>query len=616
MNQQLATCAPQAPVVAFLAQAPDLGSNADNLWRIVGRCRWRCLAVFCLVSGLGALFLVSREPSYTARTVVVAASRQPDLATTDHVSPVLRTTPPREPDIESEVQIMISSRALSRIVRDLHLERYPEFQPALRAYHGSLLITLHGFWDLLIRGNAPDLNARAPAGTADDAIVELIRKRLKVEPIGRTTTVEISFTSHDSALAAQVSNAIAGQYIDNRHSIRVEDAERAATYLRTRASELREALTAAEAEVERFRAKTLRSDFDHLSSNLVTLKDLERQADVSRAVYEAFLGRVKVTEQVGFNEAQSWVISPATAPITPSSPNVVLVVGATLILAAGAAVSLALLVEHKARQTVLSTQHFVDKGLKALGIVPDLGKQGKSLKRALLASTDQTGPAFSESLGAIFTSVLELEQRDQSSLVLLVTSALPWEGKSTTAVALAAKMANAGKRVLLIDADLRAPRLHHAFGISTSPGLTECLDSSKDTRDAIHYDPRTGIAFLPAGARHSEPQNVLRSPRLFDSINTWRASYDFIVVDAPPVLPISDARILAPLTDFCIFVTRWRTTRWTVAMHALRLLRDSGVRLSGIVISKVDIKQLSTYEFADSEVYGRSYRRYTSLRTG
>ena len=194
--------------------------------------------------------------------------------------------------------------------------------------------------------------------------------------------------------------------------------------------------------------------------------------------------------------------------------------------------------------------------------------------------------------------------------MLLVTSCLPFEGKTTTAVALAAKMASAGKRVLLIDGDLRAPRLHQAFGLSTNRGLTDCLEATHDPSHSIQVDQATGISVLTAGPPLKEPQNALRSQHLADASEEWRASYDFVLIDSPPVLPIADACILAPLTDYSIFVVHWRKTRWAAAMHALRLLQDSGAELAGVVVAKVDVKQLATYEFADSEIYGRAYRRY------
>jgi capsular exopolysaccharide synthesis family protein len=173
-------------------------------------------------------------------------------------------------------------------------------------------------------------------------------------------------------------------------------------------------------------------------------------------------------------------------------------------------------------------------------------------------------------------------------------------------------MASAGNRVLLIDCDLRAPRLHRAFGITNSHGLSDCIQSSADLDSIVNVDAPTGISFVPAGRSRVDPQKVLSSQQLCDAIEQWRSAYDFILIDAPPVLPISDARILLPLTDYCIFVAQWRKTRWSAAMHGLRLLRESGARLAGVVLSSVDIRAYGAYGFADSESYGPAYERYAA----
>ena len=740
--------APQLPSEDLSLRAPDLGENVDNLWRIILRRRWRFLSVFALICLIGAATFLSLAPRYTAHTIMVAESRQPDLAATDQVGQVMRSRNSSEPDIESEMQLMMSSRALLKIVQDLHLDQDPEFVAPVR--RSSKLAQLRYYWNKLIEGDW-QASLTGPKETPDsgkgseEAIVELLKKRLKIDQIARSTTVDISFTAHDPQIAAKFTNAVAAAYIVNRDELRKGGAQRATKYLSTRSAELQAELAAAERAVESFRQasvlrdgrdidqlraemektnaqlaaariakgiaetrleavearvrqvgivgalesgesrlndrlremeadtraklagnaadlgaahpefrraqrvyaatqaqvayeaqarlsklrsevtiadrqiqllegslQTFRTTFDRLSTALITLRGLESQAAVSRAVYEAFLNRVKVTEQVGFNEAESWILSPATAPANPSFPNTMLFLGATLFLASGAALSLVLLAEREAGQTILSSQHILDRGLKPLGIVPDCGNGTASLKQALVASTQRGNSAFSESIGAIFTSLMELGRRERSSLVLLVTSALPFEGKSTTIVALAAKMASAGKRVLVIDADLRAPRLHHAFGIANKHGLTECLDSSRPLGDSIYRDAETGISVLTAGPSRPKPQNVLRSQQLFDAVETFKTSYDFILVDSPPVLPFSDARILVPLTDYCIFVMHWGKTRWTSGMHALRLLRDSEARLAGIVVSNVNVKKLATYGFADSEIYGRAYKRYSA----
>jgi capsular exopolysaccharide synthesis family protein len=188
---------------------------------------------------------------------------------------------------------------------------------------------------------------------------------------------------------------------------------------------------------------------------------------------------------------------------------------------------------------------------------------------------------------------------------------LPQEGKSTTAAALAASIASSARRVLLIDADLRSPSLHYQFGISGERGLANCLDAGVDLGSLIQFDQNSGVSLLPAGAYHPRPLEVLGSPRLRRAIETWRDAFEFILIDAPPVLPIADPRILAPLVDYCVFIARWGRTGWGVLNHGLRLLADSGARIAGIAVSRVDVRRFSTYGFPDASVYGH-YREFYS----
>lgn len=757
MNQPIALYPHKLLAGDFRLQEPEPGPVAETIWRMLWRHRWQCAFVFLGICLLGAATLVLLLPTYTAHTIMAVSSTQTDLSGADRVSPTMRQSGPTEADVESQVQLMTSQRALLKVAQDLDLHEQKGVLTALKDWRGATRTFLLDKWACLVEGDWTCLSdpgsyrpAERPKGpdasTSLEAIVEYMRSHLKVQPIAKSTTIDIAFTAGDAALAATVANAIAENYIEARHIARTEQAGRAAKYLEKRASQLSAEVAAAEkaaedvraanvmrdgrdiqqlaAEMEKantelasariaegvartkleaaegrvrefglvgalepgqsrlvdrlremateararltatrtrlgaghpesqmaekeyaaaqnevvFEAQTrmsrlrsdvataaqqvekmeaalhgFRQDYDRLSAAALTLKSLERQASASRAIYETFLGRLKETEQVGFNEAQGWVISPALPPDKPSFPNTLQVVGGTFGLGALAALSLALFAEYRARDTVLSSQHVADRGLRPLGIVPDLRRRRSTLRYALATQRQQKNAFFSEAMGSIFTSVMALPHRHSSATVLLITSSLPFEGKSTTVAALAAKIARAEKRVLLIDADLRAPRLHRAFGIKNDRGLSECLEPASCLNDAIYFDAKTGISVLTAGPHHPEPQNVLRSQRLLEFIDKSRASYDYILIDSPPVLPISDARILVPLSDFCIFVARWRKTRWSAATHALELLRESSARIAGIIISKVDVNQLATYGFADSQIYGRDYRRYSTL---
>ena len=168
-------------------------------------------------------------------------------------------------------------------------------------------------------------------------------------------------------------------------------------------------------------------------------------------------------------------------------------------------------------------------------------------------------------------------------------------------------MAASGARVLLLDADLRSPTLHRAFKLSRFPGLSDCISPSIRPSDLIQHDPVTGMHLLAAGDYHKRPLQVLGSSRLRSMIETWRTEYDVILIDSPPILAVGDARILAQLADYSVVVARWGKTSWRALNHALRLLADGGARIAGVTVSRVNIKQFATYDYADAGIYGSAY---------
>jgi capsular exopolysaccharide synthesis family protein len=334
------------------------------------------------------------------------------------------------------------------------------------------------------------------------------------------------------------------------------------------------------------------------------------------AVDEAFVTRLTVTEQAGFDLLRAWVVSPATVPAAPSSPNVLVVGLAAVVAGLGAAFSVVLLLEYYANRTILSADQFAHRGVRALGLIPDLGKHASSRRSAVTIIAEQPGEAFTESIAALQASLVPLvPQNSPACLVLLFASALPFEGKSTTIAALATSIARNGGRVLLIDADLRSPTLHRAFDASCARGVSNCLNADVELDSLIQVDPGSGVSLLAAGPPHPRPLEVLGSLCLRKAIEDWRKSFDFILIDAPPVLPIADARILVPAVDYCVFVARWRKTGWETAVQGLRLLTESGARIAGMAVSRVDVGQFATYGFPESGIYGRSYRQYAPNAT-
>ena len=145
--------------------------------------------------------------------------------------------------------------------------------------------------------------------------------------------------------------------------------------------------------------------------------------------------------------------------------------------------------------------------------------------------------------------------------------------------------------------------LHRAFGASSAQGLSDCL-SGTSINSLVQVDT-SGVHLLAAGPYHPRPLDILCSENLRAAIEEWRGSFDFILIDAPPVLATPDAQILVPLSDYCVFIVRWGKTGWEAINQGLQRLGDAGARLAGIAVSHVDGKQYSPGGYP-AEIYARN----------
>jgi capsular exopolysaccharide synthesis family protein len=321
---------------------------------------------------------------------------------------------------------------------------------------------------------------------------------------------------------------------------------------------------------------------------------------------EAFLSRMTLAERAGFQIVKISVMSEAVPPNEVSSPNAAVILGGTMFLALIAAFSIMLLREFQRHQTILSTEDLTRRGVRPLGLIPENRAVARGGIRLV---TDDPGNAFSVSVASLHAAISTLPRiKSERCAILLLTSALPGEGKSTTAAALATSMAALGRRVLLIDANLRSPKLHRSFNLELSPGLAECVGAQTPAGEVIRHDPVTGVFLLAAGDTYDRPLHVVGSPRLRGLLDHWRTQFDVILIDAPPVLVAGDARVLAQVSDHVIVVVRWGATKWNLLNHALLMLEGSGAHIAGAVISRVNVKKLSAYSSADAQIY-RSFSK-------
>jgi polysaccharide biosynthesis transport protein len=259
-----------------------------------------------------------------------------------------------------------------------------------------------------------------------------------------------------------------------------------------------------------------------------------------------------------------------------SSPEIVTAVAFLVSLAVGCVV--ALLLEGPERGLRSAAEVEAVMGLPTLGVVPVATAQDG---RVHLAVGREPASAYA---GAV-RSVLDAIQAAGPCKVLLVTSTLPGEGKTTLAVSLAALAGRSG-RVLLIDLDLRQPNVHRVLGHEAGAGLVEHVMEGRPLAEVLRRDEATGIDFLPVGAPTLDPSELIESQRMRQLLETGRAGYDLVVIDCAPVGIITDARIAAGLADKTVFVVQWRATEARAALDGARALRNAGVEPAGVVLTR------------------------------
>jgi capsular exopolysaccharide synthesis family protein len=344
---------------------------------------------------------------------------------------------------------------------------------------------------------------------------------------------------------------------------------------------------------------------------LIQLRELEREAAATRAVYEAFLNRFKeTTGQQGLQTPDTRIISQAVVPLAASYPRSVLFVGLGFVLSLMLGCGVAFLLEHfdnglQTARDVEQTLHLPH--LVSLPATPaEKGPGGK----VVLPQDYLIAKPLSESLRSL-RSALQLSNVDNPPKIILFTSALPAEGKTTTAVSFARAAAASGLKVVLVDCDLRHPSVHRAFGLGRpEEGLVELLAERLELSAVIVKDDKSELDIIPVATGTANPPDVLGSVQMKLLLQRLRDDYDLVVLDSAPVLPVSDSRVLSRLADETVFVVRWNETPRDAAQSALKELRQFDAKIAGAVLSVVDTTRQARYGYGDGGYYYSRYSKY------
>lgn len=350
------------------------------------------------------------------------------------------------------------------------------------------------------------------------------------------------------------------------------------------------------------------------SQDEVMIRQLEREAEASRALYENFLARLQETsEQQRLEEPNARILTRAETPLMPLSDRknrtMMIAVAAGLLMGIGAIFLLEKL--NNTLRTPLQLEQIT--GETVLGTIPTVGAKMRR-KSVLKRFRDKPKSSLAEAVRSLRTSIL-FSNLDSPPRVVMFTSSVPREGKSTTAMLVAQTSRQMGKSAIIVDCDLRLPALEDLLDArDTAPGLLSALEGTAEIDEAIYKDDETGLHVLMT--RKSEPRlrinaaDVLSSERFKLLLEKLKERYDLVILDSPPTLAVADPRILSSYVDGVVYVVRWDNTPKGAVEEGLKELQSVKAPIIGTVLSLVNENKVSNYSYQGYSYYRAKYRNY------
>jgi capsular exopolysaccharide synthesis family protein len=348
--------------------------------------------------------------------------------------------------------------------------------------------------------------------------------------------------------------------------------------------------------------------------SLVQYGILQRRFEASRDLYEGLTKRLREASiQAGLQSSEIDIVDPALLPIVPTGPRRSIIVILSMVFGIIGGIGMAFLLESldTSLRSIAEIEAVME--LPSLAVIPrarrNLAQKAGETTPAYMRNIDvisQPKSQFSEAFRSLRTSLL-LSTVGNPPQVILVTSSIPSEGKTTVATNIAAALSQRDVRVLLIDADLRRPTVHHRFGLSAKTGLTTVLANTTRLEDTLQSLPELpNLDILASGPVPPFPTEMIASERMAQIVNDARGKYQHIVIDSPPILSVTDGVILARMSDTVALVMRHGGVSKHIVRRSRDLLLRAGAPLTGIILNAVDLSSPDYYGY-----YG--YYRYSYI---
>ena len=342
---------------------------------------------------------------------------------------------------------------------------------------------------------------------------------------------------------------------------------------------------------------------------MVGLSDLERAAESSQGIYETYLNRYKeLLAAEGSEKPNARILTMAEVPMLPESPNIPLNLALALVIGLGLGVLVGFIRE--AMFHGVSTPEEVEEatGETFLASIPLLQSVEPRISHAITAVQDAPNSAFAESFRALDTAIGQITHDGHQ--VIALTSALPDEGKTVISCCLSYVLAQSGKKVMLIDCDLRRAGISRLLDMRRyENGLVEYLEG-KATIDIEEMVGDRSFCVLPLRPSDEHPEHLLTGAPFRNLLEEMRGIFDHIILDLPPILPIASVPIIASRADATVMAVHWRKTSRHALRTALKRLPPDQVNLVGVALNQVDMRRRAYFDHSDPSFYYKQYREY------
>lgn len=482
-------------------------------------------------------------------------------------------------------------------------ERVAELQASLEASEDSLksfssntnLVSPEG----LIALNRQLKNLRERRNNLEVSLNAQIKKLQQLETAAQTSAYEIFGQLADDY---NFSLTLQRETLSNEDRTRAmqTQAKRILVEVRLDIERNKKQLTAVESSISEVNQR-----IDTQSDELVKLQQLQRETEANRLIYEAFLSRLKETSiQQGIQQADSRILSRAVVPTEATAPRKsrILLVSLLFGLTLGSGI---VLLREMSQNTFRNAEELEKKTqVSVLGQIPSIPARKRANVLKYLREKPNSGAA--EAIRNLRTSVM-LANVDKDPQLIMSTSSIPGEGKTTQSIALAQNFAGLGEKVLLIEGDIRRRVFQQYFNIKSDKGFLRVLSGEMSLEDVICKSELIKADILMGESSSVNAADLFASDKFAKMLEDARAKYDRVIIDTPPVLAVPDARVIGQKVDSIVYTVKWDSTSQRQVIDGLKSLNSVNLKVSGLVLGQINKRGMQRYGYGDT--YG-SYQGY------